>query len=354
MINKKTISIFVPHVGCPNDCVFCNQRRITGQSNTVESNDVKNIINEQLLTMKDTDIVELAFFGGSFTAIEIEVQKELLQAVNPFIKSGDINYIRVSTRPDAIDEERLTLLKSNGVKIIELGVQSLDDNVLLYSNRGHDAECVYKASKLIKAFGFELGLQMMLGLPKDSKKTIIDTAWSFVKIKPQYVRIYPVLVIKDTELENQLNLGKYKLISIEDTMDIVSELIIIFETNNIKIIRIGLQNSESISLEGSVIAGPFHPSLGELCYSRLYRRVLDFKFKTCDITTGKVTLYVWEKDISKFIGNSKSNIIYFQEKNINIKVVGQKLNQYKMEHNSLEYIIDLEKVKNCLSNCKEG
>ncbi|MGL5440007.1 MAG: elongator complex protein 3 [Filifactoraceae bacterium] len=351
---KKTISIFVPHVGCPNDCVFCNQRRITGFDNIVDENTVKSIIEEHLVTIS-ADVVELAFFGGSFTAIELKLQKELLGAVEPYIKSGKISYIRVSTRPDAIDEDKLKMLQKFHVKIIELGVQSLDEQVLFASNRGHNSSCVFESSKLIKSYGFELGLQMMVGLPKDDKESIIKTALDFVKIEPKYVRIYPVLVIRDTQLEEQLNKNRYTPIGIEKTVDIVSSLIAIFELNNIIILRVGLQNSESISMENSVVAGPFHPSLGELCYSRLYRKLLDMEFENLGMK-GTIELRIWKKNISKVVGNNKSNIRYFNQKGIDIRLIAteediwkisNKINEKQLVYRKMLKDLLKEEVKGC-------
>lgn len=197
------IPIFVPHLGCPHDCVFCNQERITGLSTSVTSEEVENIIEEHLKTFKSPSIIEVAFYGGSFTAIDIEVQKSLLAIPLRYKKEKKIDYIRLSTRPDAIDDLILTNLKDHLVDTIELGVQSLNQEVLDLSGRGHTTDDVYEAVNLIKEYGFNLGLQMMVGLPGDTRERAINTCKEFIKLDPFCVRIYPTLVIVDTFLERQ-------------------------------------------------------------------------------------------------------------------------------------------------------
>ena len=197
MKKQYIIPIFVPHLGCPNDCVFCNQKSISGQTKQVTKDDVKNTIEEHLKYISDKKAdVEVAFFGGSFTAIEEKKQIELLEAANDFIKNGIIKNIRISTRPDYIDKKTLKRMKKYNVKTIELGVQSANDYILEKAGRGHTFKDVIKASKLIRRYGFVLGHQMMVGLPESTKLDDINTAKALVKLKPKIVRIYPVLVIK--------------------------------------------------------------------------------------------------------------------------------------------------------------
>ena len=200
MKKQYIIPIFVPHLGCPNDCVFCNQKSISGQTKQVTKDDVKNTIEEHLKYISDKKAdVEVAFFGGSFTAIEEKKQIELLEAANDFIKNGIIKNIRISTRPDYIDKKTLKRMKKYNVKTIELGVQSANDYILEKAGRGHTFKDVIKASKLIRRYGFVLGHQMMVGLPESTKLDDINTAKALVKLKPKIVRIYPVLVIKNTK-----------------------------------------------------------------------------------------------------------------------------------------------------------
>ena len=189
-MKKKIIPIFVPHQGCPHDCIFCNQKKITGLSTSMTDEDARDIIIESLKTIPDDAEVEIAFFGGSFTAIDTDIQRKLLSVAKDFKDMGKVDDIRLSTRPDCIDDKELDLLKEYGVTIIELGVQSMNEDVLVKSIRGHHRDVVFTSAKMIKVAGFKLGLQMMLGLPGDSKDRCISTARDFVDIKPDFVRIY--------------------------------------------------------------------------------------------------------------------------------------------------------------------
>ena len=205
---KYIIPIFVPHLGCPNDCIFCNQKSISGQMKNIEAKDAVKIIEEFLKNFKDKNAKkEIAFFGGSFTGIEEKLQIELLEVANKYIKSGQIDSIRISTRPDYIDKTILKRLKKYHVKTIELGVQSSNDYILKKAGRGHNFEDVKKASKLIRRYGFNLGHQIMVGLPESNKIDELNTARDLIKLKPKMVRIYPVLVLKNTKLEKEYNSG---------------------------------------------------------------------------------------------------------------------------------------------------
>ena len=312
-MKKKIIPIFIPHQGCPNDCVFCNQKRITGKSSSIDFNEIHKDIVNSLLTIKKDAQIEIAFFGGSFTAIDLNIQKRCLEIANDFMaRDSRILDIRISTRPDAISEEILSFVKLYKVTIIELGVQSLDDEVLISSDRGHDSSCVYSSSKLIKEYGFKLGLQMMVGLPNDTYDKVVHTAKEFVKIKPDYVRIYPVLVIKDTKLEERLNNREYKALNIEETIEIVKKVFLLLTYNNIKVIRIGLQATYEINYNESIVGGPFHPSFGELIFSRLYRDFIELMIKENSLKAG-IIVEVNNSLVSQIIGNKKQNLTYFKE-----------------------------------------
>lgn len=241
------IPIFVPHLGCPNDCTFCNQKSISGQNKQVTAKEVKNIIEEYLKSFKDNNIYkEVAFFGGSFTGIEKEKQEELLKAAYEFVKNKKINSIRLSTRPDYIDKEELKLLKKYGVKTIELGVQSTNDYILKKCKRGHTFEDVKKASKLIRRHGFTLGHQMMIGLPESTKLDELNTAKDLAKLKPKIVRLYPVLVIKNTELEKEYLRKEYEPLTVLQAVERCKELYYFFNKKKITVIRMGLQSTDLI------------------------------------------------------------------------------------------------------------
>ena len=316
------IPIFVPHRGCPNDCVFCNQKRITGTLDDVTVQDIDNTIEEYLKTLpKDNRTVEVAFFGGSFTGIDFDMQGQFLSTAHKYIKNGLIDGIRLSTRPDYIDEVILEQLKKYGVTTIELGVQSLDDDVLRAANRGHTAKDVYSAVKLIKEYNFSLGLQMMTGLPGDTDKKAIETAKKIIELKPDFARIYPTLVLKDTRLEEMYKNGQYSPQGISNAVSLCKELLLLFTESGIPVIRIALQTTDEISPNGSLVAGPFNPQFRELVESEIY---FD-KFATAleEISAKDIIISVNSKDISKAIGSNKANINKIKNLyDINLKIVG--------------------------------
>lgn len=318
------IPIFVPHLGCPFDCVFCNQKHITGLQTPTTVEDVKRITDEQLATISKNDsYIEVAFFGGSFTGIEKKLQEDLLAAAFEYVKNGSIDGIRVSTRPDYIDGEILQRLKRYGVTTIELGVQSLDEEVLNASHRGHSREDVENAVELIRQYDFKLGLQMMTGLPCDTKEKSILTAKKIISLKPDFVRIYPTLVIKDTYLEKLYQRGEYKPQTVDEAVNVCKELVKLFNEAEINIIRIALMTTDEISPGGSVTAGPFHSAFRELVEGEIY---FD-KIKTflCNNTKKDLTVYVNIKEISKVIGNRKINTErIYNEFGVQMKVVGKK------------------------------
>lgn len=303
---NSIVPVFVPHLGCPNDCVFCNQKRISGHTEPATAESVKNAIeNAAALTPPGTKR-QLAFYGGSFTAIPVDMQLELLEAARPYLESGEISSIRLSTRPDAIDVKTLARLKDYGVTTIELGAQSLDDRVLHLAGRGHTASEVEAASKLVKSAGFELILQMMTGLPGDSDEVSIETAKKIIALKPDGVRLYPTVIVKDTELNDMWRRGEYREHTVEDAVRVCAKLTELFDAARIPIIRMGLNPTEDLS-GGDAVGGAYHPALGELVRSRMMlndaERLLD------GISAGKsVVLGVNKSDISKMIGQHRCNI----------------------------------------------
>jgi histone acetyltransferase (RNA polymerase elongator complex component) len=330
-MKRRIIPIFVPHKGCPHDCIFCNQKKITGVSTDVTSTDVENTIREYLKTIDEDTHIEVAFFGGSFTAIDINIQKELLSVAKGYFEKGIINDIRLSTRPDCIDDEILTMLKEHKVTIIELGVQSLDETVLIDSIRGHSDTDVEYSANLIKKYGFKLGLQMMIGLPSDTEEKSLYTARKFINLSPDFVRIYPTLVVRDTGLEILLKNNKYKPLNIEQTIDLAKKLLVLFYINKINVIRVGLQPTEDIRLGKEVIEGPYHPALRELIESRMYRDYLETIINQNNVCENMI-IKVNKKNISKIIGNKKSNNLYLKEKyNVTLKTLESDFSLDKLE-----------------------
>lgn len=265
---ERIIPVFVPHVGCPNNCVFCNQRKISGQLIPAGPENVTKAIEEAASLIPDGGKSQLAFYGGSFTAIPAEQQTALLSAAYRYIESGFLESVRISTRPDAVDTEILERLQSYGVRTVEIGAQSLDSEVLLKSGRGHTAEDVFKAAELVKSFGFRLVIQMMTGLPGDTLEKSVKTAEDICRIAPYGVRIYPTVIIKDTALYDLWRAGRYKEHTVEDAVNVCSRIVPLFEKNGIEVIRIGLNPTDDLS-SGEAAGGAYHPALGELVRSRI-------------------------------------------------------------------------------------
>lgn len=312
MKKEYIIPIFVPHLGCPNDCTFCNQKKISGQTKMVTAEDVRNTIEYYLKNFKDDNkYVEVAFFGGSFTGIETEKQEELLSVAYDFVKEKKVDSIRISTRPDYINKDILKRLKKYGVKTIELGVQSTNDYILNKSKRGHTFEYVKKASKLIRRYGFILGHQMMVGLPESTRNDELKTAKDLIKLKPKIIRIYPVLVIKGTKLEEEYLSGEYEPLTVEQAVEISKDLLNIFNRKKIKVIRIGLQNTNEITdpnnQDSQVVAGPYHPAFRQLVESRLWYDKIADTIKSVNSKVKDVKIEVNPTDINNAVGHKKIN-----------------------------------------------
>ena len=317
MKKQYIIPIFVPHLGCPNDCVFCNQKSISGETKELTKEDVKKIIEEHLKYVKENAKVEIAFFGGSFTGIDESKQNELLEVAYEYIKQGKAESIRISTRPDYIDKKILKRLKKYKVKTIELGVQSANDYILQKAERGHTFEDVKKASKLIRFYGFDLGHQMMVGLPESTHLDEINTAKQLIKLKPKMVRIYPVLVIKNTKLEKEYREGKYKALTVVQAVETCKELVKLFAKKNIEVIRIGLQPTDTIAdpenQKSEVVAGPFHPAFRQLVEASMWNDVIVDKIKKLNTKVKEVVVTVNPIDVNSVVGQKKENVTNLKE-----------------------------------------
>ena len=313
-VKHSNISIFVPHIGCPNMCSFCNQRHITGVSMAPHPEDVEIAVQNAKKSKKyDPSTTERAFFGGSFTAINRNYMLGLLKAAARFVESGDVSGIRISTRPDAIDGEVLNILKEHHVTAIELGAQALNDRVLRMNNRGHNTADVVKASALIKEFGFELGLQLMTGLFADSDNSALRTAKRVIEIMPDTVRIYPTIVLKDTDLAALYSDGIYSPQTLEEAISLAVKLYGMFTEAGIRVIRLGLHSIE----ENAYVAGPWHPAFSELCQSRIMLNKVLKSLKE----KGKYIIYVGKSDVSKMIGQKRSNLVHLSSLGYECKVV---------------------------------
>lgn len=318
MSKEYVIPIFVPHLGCPNDCIFCNQKSISGQKNNITKEQTRKTIEYFLDNIKDKESKkEIAFFGGSFTGIDVKIQEELLQVANEYIQNGQVHSIRISTRPDYINKEILRRLKKYKVKTIELGVQSANNYILEKANRGHTFEDVKKASKLIRWYRFNLGHQMMIGLPDSTRKDEINTAKSLIKLRPKMVRIYPVLVIKGTKLEKEFNSGNYEPLPLVQAVETSKQLVKMFKDRNIEVIRIGLQNTEEISdpenKQSEVVAGPFHPAFRQLVETSMWYDAIVEKIKKLNVRVKEVEVTVNPIDVNNVIGHKRENILKLKD-----------------------------------------
>lgn len=319
MKKHAIIPIFIPHKGCPNDCIFCNQKKITARQKAVTGKDVEEIIETWLSTLekRNLETIEVAFFGGSFTGIPLEDQSAYLAIAKRYKDAGRIDKIHMSTRPDYINEEILDNLKRYEADTIELGVQSFDDEVLRQANRGHDSKVVYQASQLIKDYGFELGIQLMLGLPGDSLQTCLYSARETVKIGPSIARLYPTIVINDTELYDQYLRGDYQPLSQEEAVSRTKEMYRILDEAGINIIRVGLKSTDIINENGEISGHTFHPAFRQLVEGELARERIEELLRAKDFDRNqrtKVTFYSNSKTFSNMIGNSGRNKKFFLEK----------------------------------------
>ena len=309
---ESIIPVFVPHLGCPNDCVFCNQRRISGSLSPARPEDVAAAIDRALSLTPPGTRCQLAFYGGSFTAIPDAEQEALLGAAQPYLERGDIASIRLSTRPDAIDGAVLARLKRHGVETVELGAQSMSDSVLALSGRGHTAADVEEASRAVKAAGFRLILQMMTGLPGSDDETDIGSARSIAALGPDGVRVYPTVIVRDTALFDLWRAGRYKEHTVEDAVRVCARIVPIFEAAGIPIIRMGLNPTEDLS-GGDAVGGAYHPALGELVRARIMRgraeALLEGTAPGADIT-----LRVNPRLMSQLVGQHGANRAYLREK----------------------------------------
>lgn len=299
------IPIFVPHLGCPHDCVFCNQRVITGAGDMVRAADVERIIKTHLATIGGGTQVEAAFFGGSFTGIDVALQEELLGAAHVFLAQGRIQGIRCSTRPDYIDDTVLTRLKRYGVTVVEIGVQSTDEDVLRLSGRGHGRQDVFDAAVKIKAAGLLLGLQMMLGLPGDSWEKTMQTARDLIAMRPDFVRIYPTLVLPGTRLRQMYDTGEFKPLTVEQAAEQCAELLAMFHRHGVQVIRVGLQTTDGVNADTAI--GPYHPALRELAEGRLFYRAFETALQEGLADGGRLAAVVQPKDISRAMGHKREN-----------------------------------------------
>ena len=305
---NRIIPIFVPHLGCPNDCVFCNQRKISGSLFPASAAQVT----EALTRAKGiSEHGELAFYGGSFTAIPLLEQGRLLAAAQPFRADGFLQSIRVSTRPDAVTAEKLEFLRSFGVETVELGAQSMDERVLRCAGRGHTAAATRTASALVRQSGLRLILQMMTGLPGSSPESDLRTAQELIALQPDGVRIYPTVILRDTALEALWKRGEYRAHTVMDAVVTNTPIVRAFQAAGIPILRLGLNPTETLS-GGEAVAGAYHPALGELIYSRIFLEKAREAIRALGRLPREIELLTAPCDVSKMTGQKRANLLALQ------------------------------------------
>lgn len=309
---ESIIPVFVPHLGCPNDCVFCNQRRISGSVAPATAENVVSAIENALRLTPPGTRRQLAFYGGSFTAIPVAEQESLLGAAAPYLERGDIASLRLSTRPDAIDGAVLRRLRSYGVETIELGAQSMSERVLALSGRGHTAADVEDAARAVKGAGFRLILQMMTGLPGADDESDVESARRIAALGPDGVRVYPTVIVRDTALCDLWRAGRYKEHTVEDAVRVCARILPVFEQAGIPVIRLGLNPTEDLS-GGDAVGGAYHPALGELVKSRIMRDKAE-KILSGAKRGEQAVLRVNPRLMSQLVGQHGANRAYLVER----------------------------------------
>lgn len=322
------VGLFVPHNGCPHQCTFCNQRAISGQSKQVTPSDVDEAV-KIAMNNPDSRGGEIAFFGGSFTAIDRDVMVGLLKSAYKYVENGSFKGIRCSTRPDAIDDEICRILKLYGVTAVELGAQSMSDEVLRLNRRGHTSQDVINASEMLKSYGFELGLQMMTGLYGSTDEDSIETAKKIIALKPATVRIYPTVVLENTELAELYKSGKYQPETVDSAAELCAKLLLMFNEADITVIRTGLHSGGGV--EGENLAGAYHPAFKELCEGKIYINKAIEYIKENKIPQGKIIIYVARDAISKMTGQKRCNILKLKEMGYDAKITADsKTGKYQL------------------------
>lgn len=348
-MKKYIIPIFIPHYGCPHQCIFCNQRKITGLDTPVSTQDVVQIIEQHLLRITQDRYVEVAFYGGSFTALPLFKQSELLYPASEYLAKGKIRAIRLSTRPDCISTAIIDNLKRYGVSTVELGVQSMDNKVLLNAERGHTSEDVVQAVRLLKKENLQCGIQVMPGLPGEDWPSILSTAQQVVTLQPDFTRIYPTIVIADTKLADLYRKKLYKPLSIKEAVRRAAFLQLLFLQHHIQVIRIGLQATDELDHKNAVLAGPYHPALGEMVQSYIFN-IMVLKFlASIDGEPVSVKIHHHLRDTSKLRGMANANVRQWRNMypkiSLNLIADGVRQNALIFEYRQTSYVINYQMLK---------
>ena len=339
---RYIIPVFIPHYGCTHSCVFCNQQRITGQITTVDATDIQNALDYHLPLINQDRFIEVAFYGGSFTALPWAIQQQLLYPARQAFREGRIQGIRVSTRPDAITEEIVQLLSENNVTTIEIGVQSLDNAVLMAAGRGHSVHDVEIAAQILQKSNFAWGIQLMPGLPAEDWYSLLLTGMRTLKLKPHFARIYPTLVIKQTALEVQYNQHNYRPLSLAEAVKRAAFLKVLFAQHNIKVIRTGLQATEELDQGDTVVAGPYHPAFGELVDGFIFCQLILRALSNIPYYPA-VTVHCHYRDESKIRGQKNCHLRHISagsNRKIEISTANVQAGNVVIEQQGRNYVIN--------------
>lgn len=303
------IPVFIPHKGCPHRCVFCNQTTITGKSDsTLTSEEIRKTIDEFLDFKADRDKIQISFYGGTFLGLPDHTISLCLSEASKYIRENKVDSIRFSTRPDSITNKKIELIKNFPVETIEIGVQSMDNEILTKAGRGHTAEDTIKAVRILKSAGYETGLQLMPGLPGDTEATILETTRKVILLNPDFVRIYPTIAFKGSDLEDMISTGTYSPLSLDKSVDIVKKMYLYFLKVGIPVIRMGLQSSIDFDKGEEIIDGPYHPAFGHLVFSAVFLEMAFKALSTAPTKNTELVIYVNHKDLSKMRGLKNTNI----------------------------------------------
>ena len=342
-VKEHILPFFIPHIGCPNRCVFCDQVQVAGTVLPPTAEEVKTAID----SWQETDLPTVAFYGGSFTALPKNEQIYFLAPAYEALKQNKIKAIRISTRPDAVDTGSLLLLKEYGVKTVEIGVQSVEDHVLKMSGRGHTVEQCFEALKLLKEEGFISGVQLMPGLPGEKRENAMKGIKELLRLKPDMARIYPTIILKNTELAKLYESGLYQPMSVEEAVDMCADIVLLCDYYNVKVIRVGLQPTLDIAWGSSVVAGPFHPAFGHLVKSRIFRQKVLYLLKQ---NQGKV-LYAKKSNIPAIVGQNKENMPLYGDIRIRGWDLPDDVIALGNDKEPLIYLTHKEFVQKALKNC---
>jgi len=302
----KVYPFFIPHAGCPHRCRFCQQQQLSGQPCAPTPEEVASQLSVLLPERGDG---EVAFYGGSFTLLDTDLQKEYLHRVQPFLRHDRIAGIRVSTRPDAIDEKGAELLQGAGVTTVELGCQSFDAAVLDASCRGHGPEAAIRAVQLLRSRALRIGLQLMPGLPAGGRQEALLSLRRALDLQPDFLRIYPAVVLRATPLEEDFESGNYQPLPLEGAVELCAEMLWHCRQAGVPVIRLGLQATSALAPDRALVAGPYHPAFGALVRSRLWRRAIEGLLTDW----GENELLLHSADLSDALGQRRCNFDYFEK-----------------------------------------